>query len=372
MKKIMFMINSLYGGGAERILQTIISNFDYSKYDVTLYSIHKEVVDRDLFKGNFHYKYLFDENAGIINKIKGLIFLKTSPKFFYKLFVKGKYDVEIAFIEGESTKIISGSSSDSKKIAWVHVDLEKNPWTDFLYKCKDDERDCYLEYNKILGVSKEVTRAFVNKYNFDENRVNVQYNPVNAINIIKKSQEYSVEKRTQGLQFVSVGRLVEQKGFDRLIRVVNKLKVEKYIFNLLILGEGEQREELEQFIIENELQDYIKLMGFIENPYPYIRCSDLMICSSRAEGFSTVATEALILGVPIITTNCAGMKELFGETNCGIITENSEEGLYNEIKNTLDNTDRISEWKECAIDRGKDFDLDSTMNEIYAKIESLF
>lgn len=175
MKRIMFMTNTLYGGGAEKVLQTILKNLNYEKYDVTLYSMHREVLDPEKYPQNLKYRVVFDTYSGhsrlirflhgLYAMIRGKCFQILPSGIFYRLFIRGTFDVEVAFIEGESTKIISGSpNKKSRKIAWVHVDLESNPWTDFLYKNKQDESLHYQKFDKIVCVSDGVKQAFARKY----------------------------------------------------------------------------------------------------------------------------------------------------------------------------------------------------------------
>lgn len=175
MKKIMFMTNTLYGGGAEKVLQTILRNINYEKYDVTLYSMHREPLLPDKYPPDLKYRVVFDTYRGkskilqlldsLYGKIWGKCFQILPSCIFYRLFIWEKYDVEVAFIEGESTKIISGSpNKSSKKLAWVHVDLESNPWTDFLFKSVVDESNHYRRFDRIICVSNGVRKAFLNKY----------------------------------------------------------------------------------------------------------------------------------------------------------------------------------------------------------------
>ena len=177
MKKIMIMTNTLYGGGAEKVLQTILRNLDYKKYDVTLFSMHREELIEDSYPDTINYKVVFDRYKGdssivrclfdFLGKIKGKLFQLLPSSLFYRLIVREKYDVEIAFIEGESTKIVSGSTNrKSKKIAWVHIDLLANPWTAFLYKDSDDEKMHYMRFDQICCVSDSVREAFVKKFGF--------------------------------------------------------------------------------------------------------------------------------------------------------------------------------------------------------------
>lgn len=382
MKKVMFMTNSLDGGGAEKILQTILMNLDHNKYDMTLYSMHREDIKSMEYPANICYKVIFDEYTGkqmlirildkLYLKIKGKIFQKCSAKLFYKLFIHEKYDVEIAFIEGESTKIISGSSNKkSKKYAWVHIDLEKNPWTQFMYKNALDEEKHYRKFDKIMCVSESVRDAFLDKYNgIDTSKVLVQYNPIDREKIITMSKSESIIKKQDKFRMVAVGRLVEQKGFDRLMEVCANLRDDGFEFEVIILGEGKERTKLEMLINSLQLLSIVKLPGYLSNPYSVMRTADLIVCSSRSEGFSTVLTEAMVLGVPIVSTECAGVKELFGDMKCGMIVENSTLALYQSLKQVLINQEKLVFYKANSIKRGSNFNLIKVMNEIQEILDS--
>lgn len=365
MKKIMFMINSLYGGGAEKILQNIISNMDCNKYDITLYSLHQELFNNELYKGKVTYRFIFNNKKSFLRKIQGWIFCNLPTKVFYRLYIHEKYDIEVAFIEGESTKIISGSSNkNSKKIAWVHVDLLDNPWTSFIYRDDEDEKNHYNAYDQIVCVSDSVKHAFCKKYGVDKNKVKTQYNPIDEKEILSNAKQNCKLPSKKRIRMIAVGRLVRQKGFDRLLRIVYKLKSEGFDFELFILGEGAERKVLEHYIYTHELTDRVNMLGFQENPYPYMLASDMMICSSRAEGFSTVATEGVVLGLPIISTDCAGIRELFGDEQCGIITENTEDALYCAIRHVLEKPECLEIYSKASLIHGQIFSLKKSMNEI--------
>ena len=368
-KKVLFMINSMYGGGAEKIFQTLLNNLEPSKYDITVYSVNQCKIDHKYYPENIKYKYIFGgigESTGQISKIKNKINLsryeKDSPETFYKRFIKEKYDVEVAFIEGYATKIISGSNNkDSKKIAWVHIDLIENPWTEVAYHSLEEEKECYQKYDNILGVSEEVVKAFEKRMDISDT-VSVQYNPVDDTEINQKATMDNIEYPSNIKNFVTIGRLVDQKGYDRLLHVVNELK-DYFKFCIRILGEGSDREKLEDYIKKNHLEDYVKLLGFQNNPYPYIKAADAFICSSRSEGFSTVATEAMILQKPIFTTDCAGMKELFGEYDCGMICKNSEDGLKRMLEEVFAK-ENFDEYQQDIKKRSEFFKLERRMKEI--------
>ena len=121
---------------------------------------------------------------------------------------------------------------------------------------------------------------------------------------------------------------------------------------------------MKQYIQKNHLDAFVKLLGFHSNPYKYIVQGDLFVCSSRSEGYSTAVTEALILGVPVITTDCSGMMELLKNGECGIITPNDDEAFYQGLKSLLTDASLLEHYRQKAIERGKDFTIESLMKPI--------
>lgn len=374
-KKIMFMINSLYGGGAEKVLQTILNNLDTSKYEITLYSMHREKIDNQCYKSKFKYRAVFDDCKSkniflktihfYFSKIKGWVFNNCSSKLFYRLYIHDKYDVEIAFIEGESTKIISGSTNkNSRKLAWVHIDLVSNPWTEFLYKNTLDEKKHYEKFDKIVCVSSSVKDAFIKKYQIGEDHIIVLHNPFDKNEILNKSNQKCDSISDNDFNIVTVGRLEPQKGYDRLINIAEKLKTDGFSFKIYIIGDGSQKNTLKNMIIKYGLNDYVKLLGFKENPYCYMKKCDLFVCSSRSEGYSTVIAEAIILGLPVVSTECAGIHELFGNHQCGVISENNENDLYKKLYEVIRDKNKLSYYMSESKLRGEEFSLESVLRRI--------
>lgn len=369
MKKVLFIIESLGDGGAEKILTTLIKNVDKTKYDITVFVIAKTGIYVKEVESNCRLLYALNPEKNynsLLYKLKLKFIYCCNSALVYKTLIKENYDIEIAFVEGLATKLVANSfNKHSKKYAWVHIDLINNPWTDIVYKSLEEERECYNRFDRVFCVSSSVKDAFDAKY--DTHNSAIQYNPVDEKEIIDKSKEFKVEKKAE-LQLVTLGRLVPQKGYDRLVKCVKRARDEGYDhFNIWILGEGKQRVFLEKYIKDNKLDKYITLCGFKNNPYPYIAASDAFICSSRSEGFSTVATEALILGKPIFTVECAGMKELFGDCECGRIVENNDQSLYELFVNVLKKSD-FNLYTKDLIKRKENFKLKRAIEEI----ENLF
>ena len=377
-RKVLFFADGLYGGGAEKVLQTLLHYLNRDKFDITLYSIKQEELN-EKYPKDIDYHYVFASCTSsdslwkklwirCLNKIKLLVYYCLSPKWFYRLFIKGKYDTEVAFIEGYATRIVSGSTNPkSKKIAWVHTDLEKNHWTSVAFQTSKEEIKTYRCYDKIICVSKSVENVIKRMFPLCKEYAYI-YNPVD----IKTIRDLAGKKNIEGknsqkiITFVTCGRLVPQKGYTRLLKVILDLKKEGYEHNLklIIIGDGPEKKIIESYIYQNNLSDNIELTGYADNPYFIMKKADCFICSSVAEGFSLVILEAMILGLPIISTNCSGPNEILGNSEYGLLVDNSEEGLYDGIKKILTDESVINIYKEKSLIRCNDFNLYNTIHKI--------
>ena len=371
-RKVLFFADGLYGGGAEKVLQTLLYYLNRNKFDITLYSIKQEELN-EKYPKDIDYHYVFASCASndslwkklwirCLNKIKLLVYYNLSPKWFYRLFIKGKYDTEVAFIEGYATRIISGSTNPkSKKIAWVHIDLEQNHWTKIAYHSLTEEQTVYSVFDIVVSVSRSVKEATKRLFSGIKETV-VLYNPIDLKSIRSQSQCELIVPKNACIRLISVGRYVPQKAFHRLISIVSRLLKLGYNLELLLLGEGSERRTLEAQIQNLDLRNRVFLLGFQNNPYPFIKSADLFVCSSLTEGYSTVVTEALILEKPVVTTDCAGMKELLLNGKCGLITENNEDALFEGIKSVLDSKKLYAQYLENIKDTNSRFDISTLMN----------
>lgn len=375
-KKVLFLIESLSGGGAEKVLVTLLQHLDRSRFDVTLCCVSNTGKYLDDVPDFVHYRYLLPSAAGLSAwssfwyRIKYKLVYGLLPlRWVYRLSIPRVNDVEVAFTEGFATKLLAASANRrARKAAWVHIDLKNNPWTqqNRIYRDVYEEGRCYGHYDRIVCVSGTVAQAFKNVYG-EPAPVSVLYNPVDSEeirNLAMKECAVNWLSPKDTIRLVSLGRLVPQKGYDRLIRICGRLRREGYAFELVILGEGDARDQLETMISQEGLADCVRLPGFRTNPYPTVASADLFVCSSRSEGYSTAVTEALILGVPVVTTACSGMLELIGDSGCGLITENDDESLLTGLKSLLDNRALLADMKNKAAMRGQAFSLDSTMKPI--------
>ena len=366
MTKILFLIPTLMHGGAEKVLVNLVNNLDKTKYEVTLFSIFDVGVNKEFLlpevKYRYHYKKLFRANTHYFNLF--------SPKKLYKMFIKEKYDLVVAYLEGPSARILSGCPyPNTKKIVWIHIqqDTEKAAATGF--RSLKDAQLGYNAFERIVAVSEMVKQTFVEHIQ-PKVEVEVLYN-TNETDTIKILGQETIDWdfSDEVPNIISVGKILHTKGFDRLLEAHTKLLKEGILHTVTILGIGEDQKKLENKIAELGAEKTFRLAGFHKNPYKFIAKSDLYVCSSWREGFSTAVSEALILGIPVVSTNCSGATEMLGEHNeYGIVTDNTTEGIYQGMKKMLENPETLAFYKNKAQERGLFFSKEKTVKAV----ENLF
>ena len=367
MIKILFFIDTITGGGAEKVLRTLVNNMDQSKFEITVHTLEQADPEQYLVPG-IRCKAINRCKTGFGKKLFHYwVRLCAELKWLYPLYIKDDYDIEVAYLECGPTKFLAGSTNKkAKKLAWVHCDLLKR---EELARQADAMKPYYQVYDQVVCVSETVKRSYQSLFG-NKPDATVVYNVNDEADILTKSETFSVEH--PGVPtFLAVGRLSYEKGNDRLIDACKMLKDAGYDFRLWLVGNGQERDNLTKQISEHGLEKNVKFWGFQTNPYPYIRAADVIVTPSRYEGFSTVVTEALILGKPVVTTPCSGMDELLGDCEFGLITEDSVEGIYQGMKQMLENLDlRVHYTKKAAI-RGKDFSKDKLVKQTEQFFEEL-
>ena len=159
--------------------------------------------------------------------------------------------------------------------------------------------------------------------------------------------------------------MLPNKGFDRLLKIHKRLINEGFNIHTYILGIGSEEEKLKKYIQQNNLQESCTLLGYKINPYKYVARCDLFTCMSFAEGFSTAATESLIVGTPVLTTDVAGMREMLGNHNeYGIVVENNDDTFYKTLKRLIKDKDLLNYYTHQANIRGQYFSTENTVRAV--------
>lgn len=362
MKKILFLIHDLGQGGAEKVLVNLVNNLDRSKFNISVTALFGGGINEQFLKSDIHYRCVWRKNIPANSKLMKLL----TPKQLHKICVKEKYDIEISYLEGPCARIISGcDNEETKLVTWIHGAQHTMKNLAGSFRSEKEARDCYKRFHQIVCVSEIVKNDFVKILDF-EKPCSVLYNTVESKVIMEKSKEFADRIIDDGkFKLIAVGTLKKIKGYERLFRIVKRLHCENISIMLYVLGNGPDEEKLKTIIKKENLEDCIIMLGYDTNPYKYVSKCDLFVCSSYSEGFSTAATEALIVGTPVCTVEVSGMKELLGSHNeYGIVVDNDEEALYQGIKDLVLNQEKLLFYRRKAYERGKKFSTEDTVNAV--------
>ena len=382
MKKLLFIINTLGCGGAERAMLNLFSRLDSNKYDISLFVI----------TGQGELRRELPENVRLINKkykevsvltkkgrrlltlsvlkagIGKALFLRRAPyiiKNFLIMRKKGKimpdkllwrllsdgapkiqeeYDLAVAYLEGGATYYVADYVKAKKKTAFVHIDYEKAGYT------RELDLDCYEKFDRIFTVSDEVKEHFLRVYPEYECKTSVFNNILNQERIKKMAdQGEGFNDGFKGLRILTVGRLTRQKRYDIAIEAMKLIKDKISMpIRWYVLGEGDLRQELEQQIKSAGLQKDFILMGVKENPYPYYKGCDFYVHATEFEGKSIALQEAQVLGKPILATDCSGNREQIENGTDGILCELDPGQVCEQLLYMINNPEKCKGYGEKA------------------------
>lgn len=379
MKKVLFVINNMEIGGTRTSLLNLLNELtkrDDIIVDLFLLAHHGVLYERIPEKINILPGIFTVENA-LPQKEKRSIFANAYHVAFHvakrligyrcifsPVFQKaakhieemrGEYDAVIGYQEGISN-YFSSFVKARHHLTWIHNDIEH--WY-------DESTFSFSTYNladEILFVADIACEKFSNRYPQLKYKCRVVKNTINSELLLSKCNDVSKNyKPEQGVLFVSVGRVTEQKAFDRIIPIVEKLNHQNYAVKWIIIGDGPLFEDLKSKLQFSGLRN-IELLGSMENPYKVMRQADMIVVTSIYESQPMVILESLTLGIPVITTRYSSAEEVLLNKPYGIITDNNEEGLYTAILGVLSNPNLIETMKEST--SSYKYDNDAIVDEL--------
>ena len=374
MKSLLFLMPSLPGAGAEKVLIEILRHIDYTQYNVSLFLEYREGVYLQDVPDKVSIIALHGPNNLWFQRLHRRLVERGWYAPFHELvyrrmflsLLRGKrYDTIISFMEGSAVKFHSYIFDKGKRnISWVHIDFQQKHWSLDFFRDAEDERQCYEKMDKIIFVSNDAKTGFDSLFHLSAEKYAVHYNIIDADRIRRLSQMCTAEQKNK-FTICMLGRLNTQKRHDRAISVAKTLKELGYDFELWIIEDGELREKLENQIIEAGLQDVVKLKGFINPPYSMLAQADIFLNTSEAEGFSLVVAEAFCLGIPVVSTNVSGPRELLGDSEYGILTSQEEKDIASAVRTMMDNSLLRKHYSVMSLTRSQMFNVDASMSAFY-------
>lgn len=389
-KKVIFIHSALWIGGIETALVNILNRFDYEKYDVTclILSNHTEfahkipkqcrllVVDR-CSEISFPEKYKYSRLFSISEKPMNVSPLRLFIRKFLGLFVRpveerlyaqyirknmpqNGFDAAFLFSSGICGTAVK--AVDAKKyICFYH-------YSDLRRVFHDSEG--YKRCSRIFAVSRNIAdrlKKFMPEY---ANKIEALHNLVDTVSI----KEYAAKEPEQHFggdtfNIVSCGRLNKDKGFDLAIKACKSLLEKGLNIKWYVLGEGPEEAALKKQAKECGVEEVFAFLGKQVNPYPYIKQADLFVQSSRIEAFGLTITEALALGVPVVSTKTDGGTEIITDGENGLLCDISWESIESSVARAINDPNLLQKLKFGA--QNTDFEKSNSniMNRLYEEID---
>lgn len=374
MIKILFIHNQLVCGGAEQALYDLILLMDKTKFDITVLVQYDGGVWEDKFKQagirvvsvwdcqkNSHNPFIRLQNRRVRKKI--VQSLENNGEGLLKVCLNEPFDIIVSY--NGSTLQGMCFSGKVKTVKYIHGDMATNPE---FRKNTMNILDIVRKFDRIICVSNIAQQSFEKLTGITGN-VGFHYNPLNSENIYALAQQ-DIPVKCDMPYVCAVGRLSEEKGFERLIRIHKKLIDSGLEYKLVIVGDGPECQQLEKTICELHLETSVILAGYQANPYPFIKRSKLLVCPSYSEGLGLVAMEAILLGIPVVAS-VPTVGEIFGDEICGLITENDDASLEAGIRRMLEDQDFYQQAKQAAERRSTFFDGKRMVKEVEEEFISL-
>jgi glycosyltransferase involved in cell wall biosynthesis len=261
------------------------------------------------------------------------------------------FDVAISFLHNVDEKLLYGGCNEfvlhrvkaKEKITFLHCDFS-NYGGNTPYN-----RKLYERFHKIAAVSEGCRRSFIDTLPKLATQTFCVYNCQNFSEYELKANNNPIHYPKEGLNIVTVARLSAEKGILRGIDVMNRLLQEGYLIRWIIVGEGSQRTEIEEKIVNSAGSKCIFLYGNQDNPYRFMKNADVFLLPSFHEAAPMVIDEAKCLGLPIIITDTTSAKERVAEGKEGFVCPNSEEGIYQTLKNLLVNPEGLRQYRSYLL-----------------------
>ncbi|MGB3159838.1 MAG: glycosyltransferase [Carnobacterium sp.] len=358
MKKVVFVIRRLANAGTEQSLIKLINTIE--GYDITIMlaredktllpNINKPVKIIELYEQGLGLNMgLYLKRSFKLTRMTKFLSMFSQLYKYIKLdkfeqlnqhllssypIQEENYDLAIAFDGGSRntlTSFVIEKIHAQKKVLWIHEDYSKVP-----EKEKIAGKKIFPKYDQIFCVSEAAKQIFIEIYPELEDKIEHFYPILDRNEYIEKSKDSENIFYYDGLKILTVGRLEDEKGQERLPQIVAKLKNENYEFKWFLIGDGQLRNKLEKDIKNLEIENHLILLGKKSNPFPYYKQCDIYVQPSKQEGYCISMAEASIFKKPLIATNFITANEFISHGFNGLIAENNSQSIYKNIKKIVD------------------------------------
>ena len=374
--KIFFFIPTLEKGGIERSLSRISRKLIDLGWDVTLLTNELSLEGKSYFENSIkiiRVETPFENKKSLFFQLLNnfLLFFK-----FRKIINSHKPKLVLAAKNFPLAILLKKFSKNNFKLILreavdphVAASIQRNYISEriILYI----KKMLYPKSDRIIAISHGVKDSLINNLAIDPKIINVVYNPAADKKIIDLSLEIIDDYSFKNYTIVNIGRLTKQKDHLTLLKAF-KLVVKKTKCNLLIIGEGSEKENIENYIKSNDLENYVNLLGYKSNPWKYLSRSNLFVLSSIWEGFGNVIVESMLLGIPVISTKCkSGPAEILDNGKFGKLYDIFDYSKLSELILNEISSKELENNSNFAKQRSEDFSIDKITESYIKSFEEL-
>lgn len=375
MQKLLFITWSVsYGYGTEKSLAAVLNKFDDSKYDISILPLFK-YSNNSIFNCNIKIlDPIIDYTNSELDKAEELkkYYSLLANSLLFNKWIREKYDCIIA-CNHNAPSYFASYIVGGKKIIWIRGDMAELDYTELDKNTKEYKQvkqeyemqaNVLKAFDEIVVISKVTQDTLKELFGITKNVVKIS-NSVDSdkIKLLSKEAVDIPEKKI----FTTLGRIDYNKNQILLLKAAKELKKQRNDFMIYILGDGDYRPRLEKYIKDNRLNENVKIIGFVENPYPYVKSSIATVLTSLSEGFSLALVESVMLNTPIISTDVGVARELIENYNCGTIIDYDEKELSQVLLKYLN---RYDGYKE-TFNIDDEYELKTEIDKTIAIIEKV-
>lgn len=368
-RNILLLMPSLAGGGAERTLVNLLQKIDYGRYNIDLIVVSKTGPYVEHIPENVNVTYLIKNN--FLARVGAFLHRKFNFKKFFEVKMNSlekEYDVGVSFLDTNFTNLLFYTDNIKKRVAFIHSSYKTHDNYERFYRHKRYQNKLkenrYSKLDSICFVSNDSMEEFKEVFGEYPN-MHVIYNMIDGDLVKEKAQKTIEFKQENRFSLCAVGSLIPVKGFDRLIRAAGYVKEKGYDFELHIVGKGPEEQNLKRLASDLNVDSNVLFHGFLKNPYPIMKQSDLFVMSSISEALPTVLCEAMILGKPSLVTNCSGCRGLVNSGEYGMMAEQEDMDLADKMMTLMDNEALLTHYGNKSLERSKLFDDDRVLQKYY-------
>lgn len=383
MKKILFIAYTMTnGGGAESLLSSYVNAIDKNKFSVSIFEIERfnvktEYLDEDITIKNIP---LFSKKKNIfrIAELFNRHFLYKNPSVLKTIFNLDVYDIVISW-NYQLPSFMLPAFQNSVKIAWFHGAIYDLELTDInmtqnkmLYFFHSLQKKAWGVADAIITISNNSFKSLNAVFPEYTSKASVIPNGCSPQLIVQKSKEMeSLQLSKQFKYLVCIGRVDKNKNFALAIKSLALIKKIRNDIKLVIIGDGELKQEYKTLCDSLGLMDDVIFTGYKTNPFPIVKQCSLLCMTSYSEGFPMIIMECMSLGIPFITTKVSGASdELYNNGKCGVIADWDEKDYSKKILELFDDKKLYENMKQKCLEHVENFTVKKALSRLYSILDN--